>query len=114
MRFVPFTPTIVTLLVMLAGIVDSDCSCCCPCEPKVERVYEVGLAAAKLAGTILNMAPLIVRTYRKPSGPVCRSVIPPNPIPNLSKGICADVVGLFSIGWPFGYSNSVLSSLNLK
>jgi hypothetical protein len=55
---------------MLASIVDSDCRCCCPCEFKVERVYEVGLAEAKLAGTILNMAPLIARTYKNPSGPV--------------------------------------------
>src|SRR4051812_21931474 len=81
------------LLVMLAGSVDSECSCCCPCEPKVEMVYEEGLTAAKLVGTILNTAPLAVRTYKKPSGPVCKSVIPPNPNPNLSKGICADVAG---------------------
>ena len=56
------------------------------------------------------MAPLIARTYRNPSGPVCKSVIPPNPRPNLSSGICADVVGSYSIGCPFGYSNFVLSS----
>ena len=64
---------------MLASIVDSDCRCCCcPCEFRVERAYDVWLAAAaaaaaaaaKLAGTILNMAPLIARTYKNQSGPV--------------------------------------------
>jgi len=114
-RLHPFTPIIITLLVILAGIVNSDCSCCwCPWVTKVERVYEVGLAAAKLVGTILNMAPLIARTYKNPSGPVCKSVIPPKPSPNLSRGIYADDVGSLSIGCPFGYSNFVLSSLNLK
>ena len=61
---------------MLASIVDSDCRCCCccPCEFRVESAYDVWLAsaaaaaaaaAAKLAaGTILNMAPLIARTYK--------------------------------------------------
>jgi len=62
---------------MLASIVDSDCRCCCccPCEFRVESAYDVWLAAAaaaaaKLAGTILNMAPLIARTYKNQSGPV--------------------------------------------
>ena len=62
---------------MLASIVDSDCRCCCClCEFRVERAYDVWLAAAaaaaaKLAsGTILNMDPLIARTYKNQSGPV--------------------------------------------
>ena len=63
---------------MLASIVDSDCRCCCPCEFKVERAYDVWLASAAVAvvatklaaGTILNMAPLIARTYKNQSGPV--------------------------------------------
>ncbi len=54
-------------------------------EPKVEKVYEVGLAEAKLVGTILNMAPLIASTYKNPSGPICKSVIPPKPHPNLNR-----------------------------
>jgi len=77
-----------------------------------------GLDEVEEEEDILNIDPYNVSTYRLPSsGPTCKSVITPNPLPNIIPPCCISS-GVFATlsasGLPSPSSSPVLCDFSLK